>query len=242
MDANDIVQKPLQLSDKFLKLIQDNFNVNDSGTISSYDDIVQSLELLSNSVANNNKNSTLKSGLNNLIATKKSISILEENKFRQEVSKVADSITSGDKVSVTASIIDDFIYDVKKMQDWLEKYHDVVKRMFDKSPYMLESLIALGQLILTEAVALCPIETGNLRKSGTLLVGKDYIIIYFSAPYATYVHENLNAMHITGRAKFLEVTLQRYFPDRSVWVELHGESIVWCKISLDYKVEFRHYL
>lgn len=47
------------------------------------------------------------------------------------------------------------------------------------------------------------------------LTGKSYLNLYigYRAPYAVYVHENLNASHAVGQAKFLEEPLRRLRPD-----------------------------
>jgi hypothetical protein len=63
--------------------------------------------------------------------------------------------------------------------------------------------------VLKEAMIQAPVDTGDLRRSGT--VGKITkgaatisIEIGFHTNYALYVHEDLQAHHPTGKAKFLE--------------------------------------
>ena len=76
-----------------------------------------------------------------------------------------------------------------------------------------------------------------------------YIIIAFTAPYATYVHENMEIAHpihgdrdCGGRAKFLEIAVQVVFPDRQVWVEHLGTNDVSVKIGINpLLIEYSHY-
>ena len=111
-------------------------------------------------------------------------------------------------------------------------------------------LITLGKSILGRAIELTPMKTGTLRKSGVMFDFGTYIIIAFTAPYASYVHENLSISHpihasnpnCGGRAKFLEIALQEFFPDRHVWTEIHGYNGVMCKISINpILLEYSHY-
>lgn len=136
-------------------------------------------------------------------------------------------------------IVDPVLYDINSTRNWITNFKILAESDYGISPK--GQLVALGQAILGRATELCPIETGRLRASGEMLVYEDYIIIYFDCPYATYVHEDLNKHHIIGQAKFLEQAMQEMLPKNKVWVEHHGESIVWCAISINYDVEYRHY-
>jgi hypothetical protein len=49
--------------------------------------------------------------------------------------------------------------------------------------------------------------SGNARRAG-----QARIVVGYSAPYAIYVHENLNAYHPIGQAKFLEGPARRLAP------------------------------
>jgi hypothetical protein len=50
-----------------------------------------------------------------------------------------------------------------------------------------------------------PVDTGNLKASAyTRKYNEEAIEIGFTAAYAVYVHENLEAHHPVGQAKFLE--------------------------------------
>lgn len=66
-----------------------------------------------------------------------------------------------------------------------------------------------GNTVLLEAMDQCPVETGTLRRSGTVenpkvKSGDVSVEIGFNTDYALYVHENVNARHEQGKAKFLE--------------------------------------
>lgn len=77
----------------------------------------------------------------------------------------------------------------------------------------MAGLVAGGHIILAESKKPenCPIEFGNLRNSGYTRKspeGKHLVEIGYSASYAVFVHEDLEANHPRGgRAKFLEIPL-----------------------------------
>jgi len=58
--------------------------------------------------------------------------------------------------------------------------------------------------ILTESIDETPIDSGTLRRSGTVIDQEDSVVILYSAPYALKQHEDLSLSHIDGKAKFLE--------------------------------------
>jgi hypothetical protein len=77
---------------------------------------------------------------------------------------------------------------------------------------MQSGLFLCAQVVLRKALKLCPIDTGALRDTGTAHVtGRGFgarAVVEFGgpdAPYALYVHENLDAYHEPPtQAKFLE--------------------------------------
>lgn len=78
-----------------------------------------------------------------------------------------------------------------------------------------DALYRQGELIMTEAKLRTPVDTGALRNSG-LVDGPEkgpngYVVALTfggpSLPYAIHVHENLQAAHPIGQAKFLESTV-----------------------------------
>lgn len=110
-----------------------------------------------------------------------------------------------------------------------KKFNNLIKNGKSGRPEFLLSmpqLIDIGTAILGRSTELCPIETGFLRSSGTLYEYNNYIRIIYECPYAIYVHENLEAVHPFGQAKFLETAAQEILSNRSVWVE-SGENTVY---------------
>jgi hypothetical protein len=76
-----------------------------------------------------------------------------------------------------------------------------------------QELYATANNIITDAKQLTPVDTGALRSSGhvqlpTVVDGHVEVKMGFGGPavsYATYVHEDLQAHHPVGQAKFLEI-------------------------------------
>jgi hypothetical protein len=72
-----------------------------------------------------------------------------------------------------------------------------------------------AQIEATESKKRTPVDTGNLRASHMVtepVINGDSISVQIvvggvSAQYAVFVHENLEAFHEVGQAKFLESTL-----------------------------------
>jgi hypothetical protein len=58
-------------------------------------------------------------------------------------------------------------------------------------------LWAAGLFLHRESVKIVPVQTGNLKNSGFVFsVGKGHVVaVGYSADYAAYVHENLEAAH-----------------------------------------------
>lgn len=66
-----------------------------------------------------------------------------------------------------------------------------------------------AEYIMTAAKLDTPVDTGALRQSGRVDYGVTTAFfatatLSFNTPYAIYVHENLQAHHPVGHAKFLE--------------------------------------
>lgn len=82
------------------------------------------------------------------------------------------------------------------------------------------ALRAEAEIEMTEAKRRTPVDTGTLRASGHVAgpkhSGRDTeVMLAFggpAAPYALFVHENLDAHHPVGQAKFLEGTLHESAP------------------------------
>lgn len=73
-----------------------------------------------------------------------------------------------------------------------------------------QALDAAGLTVSGTAKTLTPVETGRLRSSITHQVVSDSRVdVGTNVEYAVYVHENLNAYHPVGEAKFIEKAAAR---------------------------------
>lgn len=69
--------------------------------------------------------------------------------------------------------------------------------------------------VMNESKEIVPVDTGYLRASGYVDLPREgpggiNVEMGYTAPYAIYVHENLNARHAPGKqAKFLEQPLMK---------------------------------
>ena len=113
--------------------------------------------------------------------------------------------------------------------------------------YLASGLYAEGQKVLADSLPLVPVDTGTLRASGYVTEPKregDQVTIEigFGGPaakinpvsgessdsYAIFVHENLEAHHPVGQAKFLEQPLNQALqgmPERlGAFMRGRGES------------------
>src|SRR5580765_594463 len=102
----------------------------------------------------------------------------------------------------------------------------LLKKFADKYPdYVGAALYQEAQIEMTEAKRRTPVDRGFLRASGRVALpvreGKRIsVTLSFggaAAPYAIYVHENLEANHASppfggGQAKFLESTINESAP------------------------------
>jgi hypothetical protein len=83
-----------------------------------------------------------------------------------------------------------------------------------------KALYAEAQIEMTEAKRRTPVDTGALRASGEVskpvVSGREIsVLLQFggsAAGYAIYVHENLEAVHPVGQAKYLESVLLESAP------------------------------
>ena len=227
--------------DEYLKFVQQSFNTNDV----SFNDIIKQLEYIAKTDSVNYAEAVdLKNRLD-LIHILKDI-----NKYKK-FDKLGDFDFSDRGLRQVYKVSDDIIKDINTARNWIRDYKRFSGLLSKVGIQGLHTeLLALGKTILGRAVELCPMKPGTLRKSGILLDFGTYIIISFTAPYATYVHENMEIAHpihssnpdCGGRAKFLEIAVQEVFPDRQVWVEHLGTNDVSVKISINpLLIEYSHY-
>lgn len=86
----------------------------------------------------------------------------------------------------------------------------------------LEGVEEFQKIELQEMKRRTPVDTGELRESGHYDKPKSEgnritAVFRFDAPYAMFVHEDLEAHHDNGEAKFMESVLQEsapYFSER----------------------------
>lgn len=235
-----IVKNTTRPLDDYLKFVQQSFNTNDV----SFNDIIKQLE---NIAKTDTVNYTEAIDLKNRLDL---IPILKDINKYKKFDKLGDFDFSDRGLRQVYKVSDSIIKDINTARNWIRDYKRFSSLLSKVGMQGLHTeLLALGKTILGRAVELCPMDTGTLRKSGILLDFGTYIVIAFTAPYATYVHENLSISHpihgdrdCGGRAKFLEIAVQEVFPDRQVWVEHLGTNDVSVKISINpLLIEYSHY-
>lgn len=89
-----------------------------------------------------------------------------------------------------------------------------VRRQF---PQRVErALYAEAKIELAETRRRVPVDTGRLRDSGFVATFRRNTVtsveIAYDTPYAVYVHEDLEAYHPNGQAKFVESVLKESAP------------------------------
>lgn len=93
---------------------------------------------------------------------------------------------------------------VEGLDNVLKNLNKEIKGIKNRS---LAGLKAAGLKVQAEAQRRVPVDTGNLKGSAstdTLSKNPPAVAISFGAAYGIFVHENLEATHINGEAKFLE--------------------------------------
>ena len=168
--------------DDYLKFVQQSFNTNDV----SFNDIIKQLEYIAKTDSVNYAEAVdLKNRLD-LIHILKDI-----NKYKK-FDKLGDFDFSDRGLRQVYKVSDDIIKDINTARNWIRDYQRFSSLLSKVGIQGLHTeLLVLGKTILGRAVELCPMKTGTLRKSGILLDFGTYIVISFTAPYATSVHENM---------------------------------------------------
>lgn len=243
--------------DQTLAFIQQHFNVSNSGTIADANKLLDMIIRQQVEWANSPsevyrrtksdlyraKAIKLKEGL------KKNIIISDPNKYNK-FNKLGNFGLGGKGLVEVYTASNEIIKDINKARLWIDEYKAFAKVWAKVGGDMHTQLVTLGQSILGRAIELTPYKTGFLRSSGALYDFGTYIVIAFTAPYASYVHENLEISHPVhpsnpncgGRAKFLEIAVQEAFPNRNVWTEVHGYQGVMVQIGLNPEyVKYSHY-
>jgi hypothetical protein len=91
-------------------------------------------------------------------------------------------------------------------------------------PVFMEAMKEFADVEMAEMKRRVPVDTGALKDSGTVdpprIEGRNIKVgMHFDEPYALVVHEDLEAFHAVGEAKYMESVLnesKRYFEDRVI--------------------------
>lgn len=85
------------------------------------------------------------------------------------------------------------VIQIRGMQEVLSNLKKAGRRIGDGAG---RGLVKGGQFLQAESQRICPVMTGNLRASAfTRRVAPKHVIVGYTAGYAAYVHENLEAAH-----------------------------------------------
>jgi hypothetical protein len=99
-----------------------------------------------------------------------------------------------------------------KLEGFVELNNKFKKSISEISSVVENALLDCGNDLQQKAQDLTPVDTGALRASAFTEAdrqGKNpSVIVGFEEEYAIFVHENLEAHHDNGQAKFLEQPLQ----------------------------------
>lgn len=95
---------------------------------------------------------------------------------------------------------------------WLGVKKELLAKLQDEKNGARKTAIRMAEAILNRALIYCPVKTGALRASGTIIydrpTGHRYynVSVEFRAPYARIVHEMVHYAHKPPtKAKFLEL-------------------------------------
>ena len=123
--------------------------------------------------------------------------------------------------------------ELKGLDQVVARLRSLASRM---QPAIGRALYAEGQIERQESMRRTPVDTGALRAShvleGPMYSGRDIWVRIGvggpAAPYAVVVHENMDAFHKVGQAKFLESTILESAPyiARRVAVRLKISELV----------------
>lgn len=99
----------------------------------------------------------------------------------------------------------------------LDKVENALKQLGPRmAKVFLTAMYEEAEIEMTEAKERTPVDTGELKRSGRVRLRGGAspwdaeVVLMFGGPlvpYAVYVHENLDAYHKVGQAKFLESVL-----------------------------------
>lgn len=95
------------------------------------------------------------------------------------------------------------------VREWTARLRDLKEKFPDR---VKAALYHEANIEMTESKRRVPVDTGSLRASGYVAQperdgNKLSVELGYNKDYAVYVHENLEALHPHGEAKFLESVL-----------------------------------
>jgi hypothetical protein len=96
-----------------------------------------------------------------------------------------------------------------------EVAHNVMKGVIATNQQLRVGMLQAGLFLQRESMEVVPVLTGNLRGSAFTRQEEDgmVVIVGYTANYAIYVHENLEAHHKPGKtAKYLEGPMRAFAP------------------------------
>ena len=211
--------------EQYLNFLRRNFNVKKASQ-ADYNEFVKLLD----SVTKDTQDMVAKRRANELLMKLKPIkSVIDID----SIDALFIGATSEDTLTSVYKATDKLIIDIKHARKWLESYEDFLDSL-NKTGDASErqgKLEFLGKAILGRSLELCPILTGYLRSSAVLKVGADYFEIEYTAPYATYVHDNMLVGHAIGQAKFLEQAAQEFLTDQVVWCDSLENNTVALRVE-----------
>lgn len=98
-----------------------------------------------------------------------------------------------------------------KLEGFVELTKKLNKSISEISSVVEDALLDCGNDLQQKAQDLTPVDTGALRASAFTEAesgSNPSVIVGYTEEYAIFVHENLEAHHPVGQAKFLEQPLQ----------------------------------
>lgn len=229
MGVQRSVNKGFKTADRALSFIQESFNSDDDIDIF---DIIKDLEIRAYQARDTQAQ--------RLVNKKGDLwDIIVGDTLKTGFRDITSNFNLDGKNIKVYEATDKLIRDLNNAKDWIMDYQ-LYKRNLDRLD-VTGQLEALGLAILGKAIQLCPIDSGFLRSTGTVIVTGNSVIIGFYAPYAIYVHESMDNRHEIGEDKFLEKAAQEFLPDKSTWVEILGKNELFIKITASMEVEYTHY-
>ena len=159
----------------------------------------------------------------------------------QDYIDLVESLSSDSSFSKTYRLASKFYKEVLDgtlaIREYIYLRDEILKRATyrdGKIPMTMPELIALGQKIFFYALSLTPVgKTGSLRESAYLKVYNGRIEIGYNSPYAVFAHEDMNASHSVGRAKFLELALIKFLPVGTALYPYKNENKLYASLNLN---------